>query len=1054
MAFGSGGTLGTGTSSTSSSSFSFNTATNALAAGDFALLVVVTDNIQTATGNSSDHTGVTGSGISAEKIGEYTNGQSAAGAGVTTSAWLLKATAAVGTGTAITINLSGAVVDKTCSAWKFTKGAGLSVRLCPDPATNPVGNSVDASNGFGSVNLGTLASKARLYVRALGKEANSTTALTVSSGFTAITAQRSRNNASAVLVRGEFRINTSTGETSNPTMAVAGDTAGLFFALEEYDPKPVITVQPTNQAALEDGSATFTYTDSGATSRQWQELISGGGGAAYIAGSVQRLTTGSNSINIPADAQSALLFLPWWHGGGSTPTLSCTALPDLNGANKVFTNGNPSPPYQAGRLRSRSTVTATGAQTLTISGQTDIFNGPAGFIVFLDGAVTVIDEDMASVGDTGDVTLSLDTAAGALVFVLDCDMDTATPPSNPGGWTSLDSFSNNSMVSRLRMLTATDAAGISTGSDANYETLIGYSVQGGGASWSDISGETTNSLTLSGLTLADSGRVFRGTSTNADGTTPTNQVTLTVTDGKLYLTALSTAPAEAPTSTNTKNIAAPSGIQAGHRELLLVGVGSTSGGAPVINAISGWTTKPEWQSGALSIGGGTFALRLALFERVADGPGSTVVATSTVAGYWGWHRTAWGNANTDFIANVDFGDVASTTAPVLPAMTPSKSNAVLLDWQVLGVLASITEAAGMTELSENTDHAIGLYMKQLLDTTTVGARTYSYSPAADAGFAVVELHSLISEGSGGSMVSSTSLALAIQTARSAAASVVVPVQTRAQQSASLAMAVRATGSAQADLAAAVQQAQAASALVAMAVRDSRADSADFSLAVQAVDAATADLALAVQQAREAITGVDLQVQAASLVSASIRALVQAGQSASVALEVLVQKARAASTDLAAAIMVARSAGADVSTAVQRPEAADLGVRLAIEISRAGELGVDLQVQDGFSHAVSASTAVQLLQGASASLSAAVNRMASASTSLAGAVSARRFIDAEVDLVVQILRKGSVGVSAFVVIAGQLMRWDGAAWLPVELKRFDGADWVDTELRRWDGADWV
>lgn len=237
MAIASGGTLGTGVSATSSTTFTLTTATNTLAAGDYAILVVTSDNTATADGASTDHTSVSGGTGTWTKLGEYTNTVGGAAAdGVTTSLWRFEATGAVATGTVITITLGTARVDKVASFWKFTVAAGKVLQLDTEPATNPIGNGVDASNGFGSVAFSGLTSKARLYFRGLGKEANSTTAITVSASFTAITGNRSRNNASAILLRGEFRINTSTGETSNPTLAVTGDTAGLFAALIEADP--------------------------------------------------------------------------------------------------------------------------------------------------------------------------------------------------------------------------------------------------------------------------------------------------------------------------------------------------------------------------------------------------------------------------------------------------------------------------------------------------------------------------------------------------------------------------------------------------------------------------------------------------------------------------------------------------------------------------------------------------------------------------------------------------------------------------------------------------
>lgn len=260
MAIASVGTLGTGANSTSNSSYTFNTATNSLASGDFGILVNVTDNTSTVDGDNNEHTSVSGGTGTWTKLGEYTNANGAAAAGVTTSVWLFEASGTVSVGTTITMNYASARVDKTASFWKFTKGGGTTIILDTAPGTNPITSQVDASNGFGSSAFSGLASAARLYFRGLGKEANSTTQITVSSSFTAITLQRSRNNASAQLVRGEFRINTSTGETSNPTLAVSGDTAGLFISLVEFTPTVVDADLTETATATETATTTLAAT--------------------------------------------------------------------------------------------------------------------------------------------------------------------------------------------------------------------------------------------------------------------------------------------------------------------------------------------------------------------------------------------------------------------------------------------------------------------------------------------------------------------------------------------------------------------------------------------------------------------------------------------------------------------------------------------------------------------------------------------------------------------------------------------------------------------------
>ena len=187
MAIASVGTLGTGASSTSSTTFTLTTATNTLAAGDFALLTVVSDNTATADGNTNTHTGVSGGTGTWTKLGEYTNTVGGAAAdGVCTSVWLFEASGSVATGTVITITLSAARIDKCASMWKYTKVAGNSIRVDPDSTT--ITNGTDGAVDFGSVTFTGLPSQERLYYRGLGKEANSTTALTLTTNYTAITA--------------------------------------------------------------------------------------------------------------------------------------------------------------------------------------------------------------------------------------------------------------------------------------------------------------------------------------------------------------------------------------------------------------------------------------------------------------------------------------------------------------------------------------------------------------------------------------------------------------------------------------------------------------------------------------------------------------------------------------------------------------------------------------------------------------------------------------------------------------------------------------------------
>jgi hypothetical protein len=218
--------LGTAASGTSTTTLALTPAAT-LEVGNVGILVISSDNINTGDGDFSEVQSVVDTQSNQwEKVGEQTNGQGAAAGGVTCSVWMVRPTTQLTTGSTITITFASAIVDKCASFWEFTVGAKLAVK-----GSTP--NVTDGSNGFGSAQISSLPSQSYLFFRGLAKEANSTTNITVTTNYTAITAQRSRNNAAATLVRGEFRIVTATTETSNPTLAVSGDTAAVFVALAE-----------------------------------------------------------------------------------------------------------------------------------------------------------------------------------------------------------------------------------------------------------------------------------------------------------------------------------------------------------------------------------------------------------------------------------------------------------------------------------------------------------------------------------------------------------------------------------------------------------------------------------------------------------------------------------------------------------------------------------------------------------------------------------------------------------------------------------------------------
>jgi hypothetical protein len=271
------GQLGNTAHAASASSVTHTTATTNMVAGDCGVLFVVTDNIAAVDGNNNEHTSVTGGTGVWTKVSEYTNSNAGAGNGVTISLWIFNSTGTNSIGTVFTINFSGAIVEKALTMHGYSKATGTLLVASAEPGTNPITSQVDAANDFGSSAFAGLASASRLYFRAMGKEANSVTDITPSTNFTVTGRTRSQNAASAVFSRGEYRINTSTGETSNPTLAVSGDTAGLFAAfVESTSGTDADTLDPVTSTS----SSTMGITGTGAATLGAVTSTSAGGGGA------------------------------------------------------------------------------------------------------------------------------------------------------------------------------------------------------------------------------------------------------------------------------------------------------------------------------------------------------------------------------------------------------------------------------------------------------------------------------------------------------------------------------------------------------------------------------------------------------------------------------------------------------------------------------------------------------------------------------------------------------------------------------------------------------
>jgi hypothetical protein len=296
MAIAGASNRGSNANSTSATTQSV-TMTAAVAAGEVLL-------VTTATREDIEVTGVTDS---VGNVYRRINRSEHTSANAHVELWVGRAITALTTSHTVTVTYASAVVDKYMAVRRYTVAAGKT--LTQDDEAAVQSSEVSAANGFGSTSYASLTSQERLYVKSGAKQANTTTAITVSTSFTSWGLNtRSRNNASAIILRTEERINTSTGETSNPTLAVSGNAVSLFAALVETDAQDGLaavsgagTVAATGASIAE---ASAAITGSGAVAATGEEVTGGGGGAITWVSSSN--TTYASRTNTTVTAPSGI----------------------------------------------------------------------------------------------------------------------------------------------------------------------------------------------------------------------------------------------------------------------------------------------------------------------------------------------------------------------------------------------------------------------------------------------------------------------------------------------------------------------------------------------------------------------------------------------------------------------------------------------------------------------------------------------------------------------------------------------------------------------------
>lgn len=232
MAFGSVGSFGTANSTSSDTTLAL-TPTVTIEVGNLALLVISYDSIAVNTSPNAEFghkisnvVSVTDTGSNTwHKLGEVAGNQAAAG-GTNVALYYCIITTQLTTGSTITVTFEQAITSKAATGWEFTiGGSSLAVERIRFRGT--------AASDPPSMTLDDLTSREYLFFRARGSETDNTT-WTATTDFTGLTNATADAGAAGVgsSANGEFRIVTSTSQTSDPTKT-SSDGADIFIALWE-----------------------------------------------------------------------------------------------------------------------------------------------------------------------------------------------------------------------------------------------------------------------------------------------------------------------------------------------------------------------------------------------------------------------------------------------------------------------------------------------------------------------------------------------------------------------------------------------------------------------------------------------------------------------------------------------------------------------------------------------------------------------------------------------------------------------------------------------------
>jgi hypothetical protein len=204
----------------------------ALEANNLGIINVALDNTSTSDGETNEVSGISDPhGNLYRKLSEYCNGNGAANAGAVVSIWYVIPKTTIAITDTITITFANSILAKAARGWEFTIGARKDIVISGVPQFS----ALDAADPPSQVISG-LTNNEHLFWRGIALEGNSGN-FNVTTGYTAsgLSLANTGTANTSMFHRGEFRILTGTGDTSDPLTSVDFDISNIYLALKEID---------------------------------------------------------------------------------------------------------------------------------------------------------------------------------------------------------------------------------------------------------------------------------------------------------------------------------------------------------------------------------------------------------------------------------------------------------------------------------------------------------------------------------------------------------------------------------------------------------------------------------------------------------------------------------------------------------------------------------------------------------------------------------------------------------------------------------------------------